>query len=179
MSEHTTRIADLPENITMEMPRATAPGYAPINVHPNPYGNPAPQEQVRLPSRDIPMDPTVYQNDEEIQPNYIPKVKLNGDYVKQYEDLTESNIRGHEASKKRHSKIDYIITTLQVPVTIALLFFFFQMPMVNAMFFKNFAFMSVYNSDGNINFYGIAVKSALFGALFYVLQNSIEYLSDM
>jgi hypothetical protein len=163
----------------MEMPRATAPGYAPINVHPNPYGNHAPQEQVRLPSRDMPMDPTVYQNDEEVQPNYIPKVKLNGDYVKQYEDLTESNIRGHEASNKRYSRIDYIITTLQVPITIALLFFFFQMPMVNAMFFKNFAFMSVYNSDGNINFYGIAVKSALFGAIFYVLQNSIEYLSDI
>jgi hypothetical protein len=184
MSEHTTRIADLPENITMEMPRATAPGYAPINVHPNPYGNTAPQDnppppQMRLPSRDIPMDPTIYQNDEEVQPNYIPKVKLNGDYVKQYEDLTESNIRGHEASKKRYSKIDYIITTLQVPITISLLFFFFQMPMVNAMFFKNFAFMSVYNSDGNINFYGIALKSALFGTLFYVLQNSIDYLSDI
>ena len=182
MSEHTTRIADLPENITMEMPsgggRVTTTGYAPINVHPNPYAqNEAPQ--VRLPSRDIPMDPSIYQNDEEVQPNYIQKVKLNGDYVKQYEELTESNIRGHEASKKRYSKIDYIITTLQVPITIALLFFFFQMPMVNAMFLKNFAFMSVYNNDGNINFYGIAVKSALFGTIFYVLQNSIDYLSDI
>ena len=192
MSEHTTRISDLPENITVHMPpdgsRQTAPTYAPMNVHPNPYGNtvqpaimPLPEQpgQIRLPSRDIPMDQSTYQHDEEVQPNYIPKAKLSGDYVKQYEDLTESNIRSHEASKKRHSKIDNLITMLQVPVTISLLFFFFQMPMVNTMFFKNFSFMSIYNSDGNINFYGIAVKSVLFGTIFYVLQNSIEYLSDI
>ena len=197
MSEHTTRIADLPENITMQMPpdgsRQTAPTYAPINVHPNPYGNtvqPAvmslPEQTdmpyappVRLPSRDIPMDSGAYQRDEEVQPNYIPRVKMSNDYVKEYENLTESNIRKHEASKRSNSKIDNLITTLQVPVTIALLFFFFQMPMVNTMFFKNFAFLSVYNSDGNINFYGIAIKSALFGAAFYFIQNSIDYLSDI
>ena len=197
MSEHTTRIADLPENITMQMPpdgsRQTAPTYAPMNIHPNPYGNsvqpvmPLPEQPdmsyhappVRLPSRDIPMDSGSYQHDEEIQPNYIPKAKLSGDYVKDYENLTDSNIRKHEASKRRHSRIDELITTLQVPITIALLFFFFQMPMVNTMFFKNFAFLSVYNSDGNINFYGIAIKSVLFGTAFYFIQNSIDYLSDI
>jgi len=202
MSEHTTRIADLPENITMHMPpdgrppdgRQTAPAYAPMNIHPNPYGNsvqptimPLPEQPdmsrhsppVRLPSRDIPIDSGAYQYDEEVQPNYIPKVKMSNDYVKDYENLTETNIRKHEASKRSNSKIDNLITTLQVPITIALLFFFFQMPMVNTMFFKNFAFLSVYNSDGNINFYGIAIKSVLFGGLFYVLQNSIEYLSDI
>lgn len=199
MSEHTTRISDLPENITMHMPpdgrppdgRQTAPAYAPMNIHPNPYGNsvqpvimPLPEQpdmshQVRLPSRDIPMDSGAYQQDEEVQPNYIPRVKMSGDYVKEYENLTDSNIRRHEASKRSHSKIDNLITTLQVPITIALLFFFFHMPMVNTMFFKNFAFLAVYNSDGNINFYGIAIKSILFGALFYMIQNSIEYLGDM
>jgi len=197
MSEHTTRISDLPENITIHMPpdgRQTAPAYAPMNIHPNPYGNsvqpaimPLPEHQdmshhappVRLPSRDIPMDSGAYQHDEEVQPNYIPKVKMSGDYVKEYESLTDSNIRRHEASRRSNSKIDNLITTLQVPITIALLFFFFHMPMVNTMFFKNFAFLAVYNSDGNINFYGIAIKSILFGALFYMIQNSIEYLGDM
>ena len=177
MSEHTTRIADLPENITVQMPSQSASTYAPINVHPNPYTPEEPvRSQTRLPSRDIPMDQSTYNQDEEIQANYIPKVKLRDDYVKQHDD---SHVRSHEASKKRHSKIDEIVTTLHIPIMISLLFFFFQMPMVNTMFFKNFAFLSIYNSDGNINFYGIAAKSALFGTLFYVLQNSIEYLSDI
>jgi len=198
MSEHTTRIADLPENITMHMPpdgrppdgRQTAPAYSPMNVHPNPYGNSVqpvvmshPEQpdamQVRLPTRDIPMNSGTYQQDEEVQANYIPRVKMSSDYVKDYENLTDASIRKHEASKRSNSKIDYLITTLQVPITIALLFFFFHMPIVNTMFFKNFAFLSIYNGDGNINFYGIAVKSVLFGALFYFIQNSIDYLGDI
>ena len=199
MSEHTTRIADLPENITVEIPRqdmrnqahASAPTYAPMNVHPNPYGNnvqpaimPLPEQAdigrpQRLPNRDIPMDQSTYQNDEEVQPNYIPKAKMSSDYVKDYENLTESNIRKHEAGKRHQSKVDYLITTLQVPITIAFLFFIFQMPMVNTMFFKNFAFLSIYNSDGNINYNGIALKSVLFGALFYAVQNTIDYLGDI
>jgi len=200
MSEHTTRIADLPENITMQMPQqqdmrnqmqASAPTYAPMNVHPNPYGNtvqpaimPLPEQAdmgrpQRLPTRDIPMDQSAYQNDEEVQPNYIPKVKMTSDYVKDYESLTESNIRKHESDKRRQSKVDYIITTLQVPITIAFLFFIFHMPMVNTMFFKNFSFLSIYNSDGNINYNGIALKSVMFGALFYSVQNTIDYLGDI
>lgn len=200
MSEHTTRIADLPENITMQMPQqqdmrnqmqASAPTYAPMNVHPNPYGNtvqpaimPLPEQAdmgrpQRLPTRDIPMDQSAYQNDEEVQPNYIPKVKMTSDYVKDYESLTESNIRKHESDKRRQSKVDYIITTLQVPITIAFLFFIFHMPMVNTMFFKNFSFLSIYNSDGNINYNGIALKSVMFGALFYSVQNIIDYLGDI
>jgi hypothetical protein len=208
MSEHTTRIADLPENITMQMPQqdmrsqmpqqdmrnqmqASAPTYSPMNVHPNPYGNtvqpaimPLPEQADmgrphRLPTRDIPMDQSAYQNDEEVQPNYIPKAKLTSDYVKDYENLTESNIRRHESEKRRQSKIDYLITTLQVPITIAFLFFIFHMPMVNTMFFKNFSFLSIYNSDGNINYNGIALKSVMFGALFYAVQNTIDYLGDI
>jgi hypothetical protein len=200
MSEHTTRIADLPENITTQMPQqqdmrnqtqASAPTYAPMNIHPNPYGNnvhPAimslPEQAdmgrpQRLPTRDIPMDQSAYQNDEEVQPNYIPKAKMSSDYVKDYENLTESNISKHEAGKRRQSKVDYLVMTLQVPITIAFLFFIFQMPMVNTLFFKNFAFLSIYNSDGNINYNGIALKSVMFGALFYSVQNTIDYLGDI
>jgi hypothetical protein len=202
MSEHTTRIADLPENITVQMPQqetrqngnnmqALPPTYAPINVHPNPYGNtvqpavmPLPEQaemgrQHRLPSRDIPIDQSGYQNDEEVQPNYIPKTKITKDFVKEYETLTDSNIRRHELEKRHQSKMDRIITELQVPMTVAILFYLFQMPTVNTIFFKNFGFLSIYNGDGNINYYGITLKSALFGALFYIVQNSIDYLGDI
>jgi hypothetical protein len=196
--DSTTRIDDLPENITMRVPNeqpGQVPTYAPMNVHPNPYGNsiqpnvmPPPQAkvrfqeeapQVRLPSRDIPMDPSRYQQDEEVQPNYIPRTKLTSDYVKDYEDVTLENIRKHDNRKEKTSMVDRILSDLQTPILVALMFFIFQMPMMNTMFYRNFSFLSVYNTDGNINFYGIALKSVLFGGIFYSLQNTVNYLTDI
>jgi hypothetical protein len=196
--DSTTRIDDLPENITMRVPNEQSgqvPTYAPMNVHPNPYGNsiqpnvmPPPQAkvrfqeeapQVRLPSRDIPMDQSRYQQDEEVQPNYIPRAKLTSDYVKDYEDVTLENIRKHENLKEKTSMVDRILSDLQTPILVALMFFIFQMPMMNTMFYRNFSFLSVYNTDGNINFYGITLKSLLFGGIFYSLQNTVNYLTDI
>jgi hypothetical protein len=196
--DSTTRIDDLPENITMRAPNeqpGQVPTYAPMNVHPNPYGNsiqpnvmPPPQAkvrfqeeapQVRLPSRDIPMDQSRYQQDEEVQPNYIPRAKLTSDYVKDYEDVTLENIRKHENLKEKTSMVDRILSDLQTPILVALMFFIFQMPMMNTMFYRNFSFLSVYNTDGNINFYGITLKSLLFGGIFYSLQNTVNYLTDI
>ena len=200
--ESTTRIDDLPENITMRIPNEN-PGqttaYAPMNMHPNPYGNslqpngmPPPQSkpdsktrfaeetpQMRLPSRDIPMDQSSYQYDEEVQPNYIPRVKLTSDYVKDYEEITHANIRNHENRKDKTNMIDKLLSDLQTPILVALMFFIFQMPLINTMFYRNFSFLSIYNSDGNINFYGIALKSVLFGSIFYTLQNTVQYLTDI
>jgi hypothetical protein len=197
--DSTTRIDDLPENITMRVPNEQSggqvPTYAPMNVHPNPYGNslqpnvmPPPQAkvrfqeetpQMRLPSRDIPMDQAQYQHDEEVQPNYIPRAKLTSDYVKDHEEITRENIRKHEYRKDKTSMVDRILSDLQTPILVALMFFIFQMPMMNTMFYRNFSFLSVYNTDGNINFYGIALKSVLFGSIFYSLQNTVNYLTDI
>jgi hypothetical protein len=185
------------------------PTYTPMNIHPNPYGNslqpnvmPLPQSnpdtkprpvylpqenreiahntpQVRLPSRDIPRDESIYQQDEEIQPNYIPRPEFSKDYVKEHEEITEYNIKKHERDKENTSLVDKVLSQLQTPILVALLFFIFQMPMVNTMFYRNTSFLSVYNSDGNINFYGIALKSVVFGSIFYSLHTSIDYLTDI
>jgi len=196
--DSTTRIDDLPENITMRVQpeqSGQVPTYAPMNIHPNPYGNsiqpnvmPLPESkvrfqeenpQMRLPSRDIPMDQTIYQQDEEIQPNYIPRAKLTRDYVKDYEEVTHDNIKRHENRKDKTSMLDKIFSDLQTPVLVALIFFIFQMPMMNTMFYRNFSFLSLYNTDGNVNFYGIALKSAVFGSVFYGIQNTMQYLTDI
>jgi hypothetical protein len=196
--DSTTRIDDLPENITMRVQpeqSGQVPTYAPMNIHPNPYGNsiqpnvmPLPESkvrfqeenpQMRLPSRDIPMDQTIYQQDEEIQPNYIPHAKLTRDYVRDYEEVTHDNIKRHENRKDKTSMLDKIFSDLQTPVLVALIFFIFQMPMMNTMFYRNFSFLSLYNTDGNVNFYGIALKSAVFGSVFYGIQNTMQYLTDI
>lgn len=219
MAEHTTRIDQLPDNVTMQIDGGQNIGgetnYTAMNVHPNPYGNalqphnsPIPEmssvndpsnkppqgilrlndsekemlkntPRVRVPSRDLPINEDEYLHDEEITPNYIPKVRFKDDYVKDYEEITAEKILQREQKKKNDSWVDAILNDLQVPLLITMLFFLFQMPAVNTMFFKRFAFLSIYNSDGNINFFGIALKSIIFGGVFYCLQKTANVLVDI
>ena len=193
--------------------QSTPTNYIPINIHPNPYGispqNPimAPQtggpllqgpplqrqppqlsEQHqmelqnmahhRLPSRDIPIDATGYLNDEQIQANYVPKVKLTKDYIKDYEEVTDKKIREHEENKYRENRIDSLLSEFQVPIFIMILFFFFQLPIVNSMIFKKFSFLSIYNVDGNFNFYGLLLKSILFGGLYYSIHKAVTFIVE-
>jgi len=231
--EKTTRIADLPENITVQMPSYnpninqsntmnagfdSQNNYIPINVHPNPYGisaqnpiMPIPQQpnvqqmnpmeqisvqkpkqqfsdqqmlelqnmqQMRLPSRDIPIDTTSYLQDEQIQPNYIPRPNISSDYIRDYEQTTDKHIREHEQKKYRESRIDEILTELQTPILICILFFCFQLPIINTIIFKKFSFLSLYNEDGNFNFYGLLFKSMLFGSLYYSIQKITTFISE-
>jgi len=235
--EKTTRISDLPENITVQMPTYnpninqsnnmnmdSATNYMPINVHPNPYGisaqnpiMPIPQQpnvqqmnqmnhmtqmeqitvkrpkqqfidqqqmdlqnmqQIRLPSRDIPIDTTNYLQDEQTQPNYIPKSNVSSDYIRDYEETTEKNIREHEKKKYRESRIDEILSELQTPILICILFFIFQLPIINTIIFKKFSFLSLHNDDGNFNFYGLLFKSMMFGSLFYSVQKVTTFISE-
>ena len=231
--EKTTRIADLPENITVQMPSynpninqsntmnagfESPNNYIPINVHPNPYGisaqnpiMPIPQQpnvqqmnpmeqisvqkpkqqfsdqqmlelqnmqQMRLPSRDIPIDTTNYLQDEQVQPNYIPRPNVSSDYIRDYEQNTDKHIREHEQKKYRESRIDEILTELQTPILICILFFCFQLPIINTIIFKKFSFLSLYNEDGNFNFYGLLFKSMLFGSLYYSIQKITNFISE-
>jgi hypothetical protein len=134
--------------------------------------------QSRLPTRDIPMDQIAYLNDEEIQPNFIPKPKITSDYVGNYEMITEEKIRSKENKDKKMSFIDELLSELQTPILIGVLYFFFQLPLVNTLIFKRFSFLTLYNSDGNINFYGIFVKSLFFGSIFYSIHKTIGFLSN-
>jgi len=228
----TTRIADLPENITMSI-HPTAQGftqgfqqgqgsmtggipsintrqppeehnlvYSQMNVHPNPYGNPQqpqmmplPQQtqspymqqqqdatpQYRLPSRDIPRETDMYMQDEAIQPNYIPPPpqKLTGDYIRDYEDTEDVEIRNHKEKKHKERMMDTLLTEFQIPIFVAILFFIFQMPAVNTLLYKRFSFLSIYNADGNFNFNGLFLKSAAFGLSYYSLSRIVEYLGSI
>jgi len=223
----TTRISDLPENITLSMQPMNPPGmmggmggvppqlnsmntrqppaedlnltYSQMNVHPNPYGNPQqpqvmpipqaqfqhqqqmPQQpQYRLPSRDIPLETDMYTQDESITPNYIPPVpKLTGDYIRDYEDDDEIQLKNYKQKKQKEKLLDRLFTELQIPIFIAIMFFIFQMPAVNTMIFKRFSFLSIYSADGNFNFYGLFLKSLMFGFAYFGLTKTIDYISDI
>jgi len=245
MADSTTRIADLPENITVQMVQHQQPmqsgmmqqvphqlqqgqsqhqgmssdptSYVPINIHPNPYGipqqtvpglpmtQPRPNQQnqqnqhsqqmdtmmqqqlqqqlgnqrIPLPSRDIPMNQDEYQQDEQIQPNYVPKQKLTSDYIREYEAASEQALKQHEQKKRGEQARDNLFSDLQTPILVALIYFIFQMPIVNTLLFKYFAFLSIYNTDGNINFMGLLLKSALVGFVFYMMQYVVNFITTL
>jgi hypothetical protein len=132
--------------------------------------------QMRLPSRDIPMDQAAYQHDEAVQPNYIPKPKLTGDYVREYEEATEKAIRKQEKKKEHEGKIDQTLTDVQLPVLVAFLFFIFQMPVINTLLYKYLKLLPIFHGDGNMNLYGTLLKSSMFGSVFYVIQKFVNFL---
>jgi len=195
MSENTTRISDLPENIKMQVQETQIenPAYKPMNVHPNPYGNPSepvvmphpeniprqmPQQQPQhtIPSRDIPIDTISYQNDETIQQNYIPKVKLQSDYLKDYENSMNENLLKYEHKKRNEEYMDDVFTDIQLPIFVGILFFIFQMPLMESFFKRMFSFLPIKEADGNLNFMGMIVKSCAFISVFFFFQKVTSYL---
>jgi hypothetical protein len=200
----TTRIVDLPENTnysgTMGMPERTrkeegnnfSTSYAPIDMHPNPYGHPPPSipvppassqpYQQRLPSRDIPMDSTFYTNDEQVQPNYIPPLpastRMTNEYMKQYDEHNEAQMKLHNDKKTRLSRIEELIENGQIPLLVSIIFFIFHIPVVNHYIFRHLSFLSIYDMDGNFNIYGLILKSSLFGGVYFGISQIIHFLSE-
>ena len=66
----------------------------------------------------------------------IPKKNVSSDYVRDYEEITEKKIREHEQKKYRENRIDDFLNEFQTPIFIILLYFLFQLPIVNTMIFK-------------------------------------------
>jgi hypothetical protein len=183
--------------------------YQTIDPHPNPYGHPPPsvpsypspsfqqgqglsqsnnqgqgQVQYALPPRDMPMDPTQYTIDANVQPNYIPpipqeKVQTTNEFMRRYEEEKTKELKSHDEKKKKKSKKDEIIEQSQVPIFVAVLFFLFNMPLVNSMIFKRFAFLQIYDTEGHMNTYGLFLKSAAFGLIYYVASLLIDWLAEI
>ena len=133
----------------------------------------------KLPSRDIRIEPIQILQDEQTQINYIPPDDLSNDFVLEYEMNKDKKLKSHEQNKHRTRLIDRIFTEIQTPLLIAILFFIFQMPVINKYLFKYFIFLNVYNQDGNLNIYGMLVKSVFFGLLYYLMVMSSEYISEL
>jgi hypothetical protein len=108
-----------------------------------------------------------YQTDEMIQPNHIPSAKLTTDYLREYEDRMGKMNEEHQREKHRKELITSLYDEFQTPILIGVLFFLFQIPMINSLMFKYLNFMKIYDDDGNLNLYGIMLKSILFGLTYF------------
>ena len=132
----------------------------------------------RLPQRDIPMNMGELTQDEQIKPNYIPRPKITSDYIKDYEETTERKVKEYENKKQREKSTDSLFNELQIPILIAILFFIFQMPIINTIVFKRCSFLSIYNDDGNFNFNGLILKCIFFGGAYYFIEKSMKIMSE-
>lgn len=133
----------------------------------------------RLPQRDIPMNIADHTQDEQIQPNYIPRPKITSDYIQEYQETTDKQIKQHEKQKLYEKKTETWLDEMQIPIMIALLYFIFQLPIINTIIFKRFSFLAIYREDGNFNMFGLFLKSILFSSVFFSINKSIEFLSKI
>ena len=122
---------------------------------------------------------TTYSQDAQVQPNYIPRKELLTDYVRDRENFTNETLRLHETKQRNLSRLDIIIGELQVPIVIVLMYFFFQLPIMNTVLFKKFSFLSIYNDDGNFNLFGLMFKSILFGSTYYTMIKTAQFLTEI
>ena len=173
--------------------------YQPLNIHQNPYGIPEPTDR-QLPSipvaggsggfsgesmqrappqmmnRGFTQDTNSYQNDEQVIPNHIPSQKLTNDYLRDYEERMSKMSTEHKQDQYRKDLIVSVYDELQTPILIGVLFFLFQIPIINALMFKYLSFLKIYNDDGNLNLYGILFKSILFGFVYFGFIRVTTYI---
>jgi hypothetical protein len=181
--------------------------YQPLNIHQNPYGIPEPTDRhlpsinVKESSRSVgggsegfrgegfpaQSPPTMnrgghqeyadHMMDEQIVANHIPKPKLTTDYLRDYEDKLTKLSAEHQKAKHQESLITSVYDEMQIPILIGLMFFMFQMPIVNSLMYKYLSFMKLYNEDGNLNLYGLIFKSTLFGLFYFAFIRITTYLA--
>lgn len=137
------------------------------------------EHQQRLPQRDIPRMPDDYTHDEQIQANYVPKPRKTVDYIDEYQESTNIKLKEYENKKINDKLNETWFDEMRIPIIIGLIYFMFQMPIINTLIFKRFSFLSIYNEDGNFNFYGVILKSIFFGSVFYSLNKSMEVLGTI
>ena len=138
-----------------------------------------PQQQ-QLPPRDFPKNQDFYNLDDKIQANYIPpSPPLNTDFMQKYEEEKQKEWLRNVEKKKKSIRIDDVIEKTQIPFIVAMLYFIFQLPIVNTYIFKYFTFLDIYNVDGNFKIQGLILKSVFFGIVFYGFTYIVDILSSI
>jgi len=132
------------------------------------------RSQTQLPSRDIPMETNQLTQDPQTQPNYVPAAEET-DYIAEH-DSAESIKKKEKESTKEQDRLDSLYAEMQTPLIVMALFFFFQMPYFQKKL--GHVFPSLFLKDGNPNVRGYLAKTALFGAVFFVITKVTQRISE-
>jgi hypothetical protein len=125
-----------------------------------------------LPSRDIPQNQQHLSQDIRIQPNYIPQ-PTELDYIRA-EQTNDDIIRAQAQKQEKKNSFDLWYDELQTPVLIGILYFLFQLPVIQKQLCK--ILPSLFNKDGNPSLSGYIFTSASFASVYYFLVKCMYFL---
>ena len=133
-----------------------------------------------LPSRDIPKNQGHLSQDVYTQPNYIPQPEQgngsrgNGsDYI-QEQQTNDEIIRAQGQKQDKKDRMDQLFDELQMPVLISILYFLFQLPVVQKQLCR--VIPALFNKDGNPNLSGYIFTSIAFSSTFFILTKGMRFL---
>jgi hypothetical protein len=128
-----------------------------------------------LPSRDIPQNQSHIAQDAHVQPNFIPapQPQMQGDYIMQHQ-TNEEIIRAQAQKQEKKDTVDALYEQLQAPLLIAVLYFMFQLPVVQKQLCK--VIPALFNKDGNPNLSGYIFTSMAFAGVYFIVNKSMRFL---
>lgn len=132
-----------------------------------------------IPTRDIPMNPTVFTHDEQARPNYVKTVHFqeggSSDYIKEHTSM-ESIARANARQSNQIDTIEAIYYDLQMPILVGVMYFIFQMPVFRAQLLHFLP--SLFGEDGNFKMVGLTATSAMFAGIFFVIMKIFNKLGE-
>jgi len=126
-----------------------------------------------LPSRDIPRNQEHISQDIQIQPNHIPNENYQVDYIQEHQ-TNEQIIRSQMKHQEQKSKFDIVFDEVQGPIMLGILYFIFQLPIIQKQMCK--IIPSLFGSDGNPNLSGYVFTSSMFASVYYFLVKGMFFL---
>ena len=134
------------------------------NIDDLPYNNSPIQKTVELPARDIPRETIAHTTDVQTTPNYIPQKQP--DYIEQQPIYHQSPPSG---------KLEKFLEEFRIPILLSILYFIFQLPMVQAFIIRMFPSVA---QNNDLTTTGVVVKSIFFGLSFHITMFGIDYLNQ-
>jgi hypothetical protein len=132
------------------------------NIEDLPYNTP-PIKTAELPARDIPRETIQHTTDPQTTPNYIPPKQP--DYIEQQPIYQPPH----------QNKLDKFLEEFRIPILLSILYFIFQLPMVQTFIMRMFPSV-VQNND--LTTMGVIIKSIMFGLSFHVTMFTIDYVNQ-
>jgi hypothetical protein len=124
-----------------------------------------------LPSRDIPQNQQHLSQDVNIQPNYIPPPETQLDYIRA-QQTNDDIIRAQAQKQDKKNTFDIWFDELQTPVLIGILFFLFQLPVIQKQMCR--LLPSLFNKAGNPSLSGYVFTSVTFASVYYFLMKGMH-----
>lgn len=159
------------QNITMQVQQQQIPQNNVISSNIVNQQSFIPNNQGELPSRDIPMNTIQYQNDPNIQVNYVEKKEIPKNIEKEQNDELEKAKKVFEYKKKNNLVRDTLLDDLQIPIFLSILYFGFQLPIIDKNIYKYLP--NLFLKEGKLSLSGVIFKSIAFAFIYYIVNNYV------